>query len=103
MLDLHLHLDGSLSVKTVRKLAKMNGMDIPESDFELLKMMQISPDCKDLNEYLEKFDFSCSLLQTKEALYEAAYGLCSELKEQGLIYAEIRFAPQKHTEKGITQ
>ena len=50
MIDLHLHLDGSLSVKTVRKLAKMNGMDIPESDFELLKMMQISPDCKDLNE-----------------------------------------------------
>lgn len=103
MLDLHLHLDGSLSVKTVRNLAKLNETNIPESDFELLKMMQISPDCKDLNEYLEKFDFSCSLLQTKEALYEAAYGLCSELKEQGLIYAEIRFAPQKHTEKGITQ
>jgi len=103
MIDLHLHLDGSLSVKTVRKLAKMNGTDIPESDSELIKMIQISSDCKDLNEYLEKFDFACSLLQTPQALCEAAYSLCTELKEQGLIYAEIRFAPQKHTEKGMTQ
>ena len=58
---------------------------------------------KDLNEYLEKFAFPGSLLQKPEAITRAVENLRKELKDQGLLYAEIRFAPQLHLLKGLTQ
>ena len=103
LIDLHLHLDGSLSVATVRELARMQGLEIPQEDCDLLKRLQVSENCRDLNEYLEKFSFPCSLIQTREALSKAVYNLQEELKSQGLLYAEIRFAPQLHTLQGLTQ
>ena len=103
LIDLHLHLDGSLSVSSVRELAAMAAVPVPDSDEELLEKLQVSGDCRDLNEYLEKFDFPCSLMQTEEAVSAAVYNLLEELKSQGLLYAEIRFAPQLHTLRGLTQ
>jgi len=103
LIDLHLHLDGSLSVKTVKELAAMQNIEIPEKEEELLKLLRVNDDCKDLTEYLEKFAFPCMLLQTKEAVAVSVYNLQEELKEQGLIHAEIRFAPQLHTDKGLSQ
>lgn len=102
LIDLHLHLDGSISVATAKKLAVMQGINLPD-DATLVNLLSVSEDCKDLNEYLEKFAFPVSLLQTKEALSEAVYLLMEELKAAGLIYAEVRFAPQKHKDKGLTQ
>lgn len=103
LIDLHLHLDGSLSLASARQLAKLQGIAIPETDDDLRNMLSVSPGCRDLNEYLEKFDFPCSLLQTKEAIAQAVYTLKEELRQQGLLYAEIRFAPQKHTDRGLSQ
>ena len=103
MVDLHLHLDGAIFPASARKLAKLQGIAIPESDAELLKLMQVDEDCRDLNEFLEKFAFPCSLIQTKEGIREAMADLLKELKTQGVMYAEVRFAPQKSTEKGLTQ
>ena len=103
LIDLHLHLDGSLSVKSVKELAAMQNIEIPEKEEELLELLQVNPDCKDLTEYLEKFAFPGKLLQTKEAIALSVYNLQEELKEQGLIYAEIRFAPQLHTNEGLSQ
>ena len=103
LIDLHLHLDGSMSLASVRELAEMQAIALPESDEELQLLLQVDEDCKDLNEYLEKFDLTVSLLQTEEALSTAVYNLERELKELGLLYAEIRFAPQLHTENGLTQ
>ena len=102
LIDLHLHLDGSLSMDSVRQLAALDGLTM-EDDKTLLKRLQVSPDCRDLNEYLEKFDFPCSLLQTPEALTLAVANLRRELAQQGLLYAEIRFAPQFHLNRGMTQ
>lgn len=102
LIDLHLHLDGSLSVKSVKELASLQNIEIPEGD-ELLKQLRVNEDCHDLTEYLEKFAFPGMLLQTKEAIALSVCNLQEELKEQGLIYAEIRFAPQLHTHKGLTQ
>lgn len=102
MIDLHLHLDGSLSVKTVRLLAQKQNIALPESDTELKKLLSVSPSCRNLNEYLEKFDLPLSLLQNYEALKTAAYRLAEELKEAGVLYAEIRFAPQLHTRQGLS-
>ena len=99
LIDLHLHLDGSLSLETVRELAP----ELTLSDAELLQLLQVDANCRDLNEYLTKFDFPLSLLQTPSAIEHAVYKLCEELRLQGLAYAEIRFAPQLHLQQGLTQ
>lgn len=102
LIDLHLHLDGSMSLQCARSLAKKQGITLPD-DNELLNKLRVSEDCQDLNEYLERFDLPLSLLQTYDAVKEATARLCDELAESGLVYAEIRFAPQLHMQKGLTQ
>ena len=103
LIDLHLHLDGSLSLASVKELAALQDIEIPDNDKELLEKLQVSEGCRDLNEYLEKFDFPCSLMQTPIGITTAVRNLEAELAAQGLIYAEIRFAPQLHLQKGMTQ
>lgn len=103
-IDLHVHLDGSLPARTVKKLAEMQGIETGAADDEQLKKrLQVSSGCRDLNEYLTKFDFPLELLQTPEALELAVYELMKLQDSQGLIYSEIRFAPQLHTRKQMTQ
>ena len=102
-IDLHLHFDGSLSVSNVRALAALEGIDLPESDAELCSLLTVAPDCKDLGEYLTKFSFPLSLLQSAGAIELGMRTLCDELVTQNCIYAEIRFAPQLHTERGLKQ
>ena len=101
--DLHLHLDGSLSLAMVRQLAVMQEIALSQSDETLLERLQVHEDCRDLNEYLKKFDFPLSLLQTKEAITYSVSQLLKELQVEGLMYAEIRFAPQLHLRKGLSQ
>ena len=103
MVDLHLHLDGAISVESAKDLAALQGIAIPESEKELVKMLRVSEDCRNLNEFLEKFDFPCSLLQTHEGVRMATSNLLNELKAQGVMYAELRFAPQLCTNQGMTQ
>lgn len=93
--DLHLHLEGSISLSSARALAKLQNIALPEDDAELIKNLRVDDDCADLNEFLAKFVLPDSLLQTKEGLQMATENLLRELKEDGLIYAEIRFAPQR--------
>lgn len=104
MIDLHLHLDGSLPVKTVLKLAKLQNIALPgEDEATLRKYLAVSPSAKSLNDYLRCFDLPLMLLQSCETIKIAVYELMCELKEQGIIYSEIRFAPQLHTKCGCTQ
>ena len=101
--DLHLHLDGSLSLENARSLARLQGLELDLDDSTLRSRLCADKNCKDLNEYLQKFDFPLSLLQTKEGLTQSIKTLCRELKSTGVMYAEIRFAPQLHTKQGLTQ
>lgn len=103
LIDLHLHLDGSLSLQTVRELAAMQGLVLPADDGELVAQLRVDAGCRDLNDYLAKFPFPVSLLQTADAIRTAVCRLAGELTQQGLLYAEIRFAPQLHLQKGLTQ
>ncbi|MCQ2604530.1 MAG: adenosine deaminase [Spirochaetia bacterium] len=103
LIDLHLHLDGSISIESARVLAKMAKVDIPASDRELKTLMSAPADCRNLNEYLRCFDFPLLLLQTRETISESVFRLLEELKAQGYIYAEIRFAPQLHLQHGLSQ
>ena len=66
-IDLHLHLDGAITLDIAKVLAKLQNQTLPSSsDAELSKLLSIPPDCEDLNEYLRRFDLPISLLQTKE-------------------------------------
>lgn len=101
MIDLHLHLDGSLSEPVVLELARRQKITLPKGP--LHSYLSVSPDCRDLNEYLRCFDLPLSLLQTGESLALAVQDLIRRLHEQNLCYAEIRFAPQLHTRQGLSQ
>lgn len=100
-IDLHLHLDGSLSYECFQELARENELALTEQ--EIQEAVTVSPGCTSLVEYLKCFDLPTRLLQTERALTLAAYDLIRQLEKQGLCYAEIRFAPQLHTAGSLTQ
>ena len=93
--ELHLHLDGSLSLDLASELSGL-------SKEELVEKMVAPDKCQNLSDYLTKFDFPISLMQTKKNLSMIAYDLVNRLEEDEVIYAEIRFAPMFHTKKGLT-
>lgn len=101
MIDLHLHLDGSLSIHDVLTLAELQNIPLQDSREEIQKRMTVPPRCKSLNEYLSCFELPLSLLQTPQALSYSIYSLAGRLSQSGLNYAEIRFAPQLHMQKGM--
>ena len=69
MIELHLHLDGSLNPKNMVWMAEMSGVKLSfTEENELKKQMMVEPDCKNLGDYLEKFDLPLQVLQTKECL-----------------------------------
>lgn len=103
LVDLHLHLDGSLSVEDVRYMASIDGVMLPAVDEELEKLLICPEDCQDLNDYLTCFDLPVSVMQSKQTLSYSVESLVKRLDEQGLIYAEICYAPQLHLQKGMTQ
>ena len=100
MIDLHLHLDGSLSIDDFKYLAKEQNIDLGK-DFPM--NIYVPFDCPSLEEYLTRFDLPLKLLQSKEALSYATKSLVKRLYDLGYIYAEIRFAPLLHLEKGLSQ
>ena len=104
MIDLHLHLDGSLSPAEVLQLAALSQVALPCQDEDTLRpLLEVEPGCRNLGEYLEKFDLPLQVLQTEEALSLSVYFLLKRLASQGLCYGEIRFAPQLHLRRGLTQ
>ncbi len=103
-IDLHMHLDGAITVDIAKKLAKLQHIELPTSDdAELLDMLSVPENCRNLNDFLRCFDLPCSLIQTKEGISEAVYLVAENMKKQDIIYAEVRFAPQKCTDNGLTQ
>lgn len=103
-IDLHLHLDGSLSAETILKLAGREHAKLPADTPEgLHPYLTVKIDCGSLNEYLKCFDIPLAVLRTAENLELAAYELGVRLSKKGISYGEIRFAPQLHCQNGLTQ
>lgn len=100
MIDLQVHLDGSLSKEDILYLADMQRIELPENWEE---MLCAKDKCKNVREYLKYFDFPLSLLQNVDAIEYAMYSLTCRLAKQGLLYAEIRFAPALHIKNYLTQ
>lgn len=97
---LHLHLDGSIDLDDAYKWAKEDGIKCSKK--EILNLLQVGEEVNNLNDYLKKFSLPCKLLQTCERLEIATYHLYLKLASFNVVYAEVRFAPNKHREKKLS-
>lgn len=101
---LHDHLDGGMRPQTVIELAAEQGYgDLPTTDpDELAAWFTRGADRRNLELYLETFAHTVGVTQTADALSRAAAEAAEDLAADGVVYAEVRFAPELHTEKGLT-
>ena len=104
IVDLHLHLDGSLSAKAILDVAKKEQIELPtNNEDELNRYLMVPENCGSLNEYLERFALPNLVLQSKYGLESCTLDLLKRLADDGLKYVEIRMAPQLSINKGLTQ
>jgi adenosine deaminase len=101
---LHEHLDGSIRPQTILELAKdAKYTHLPTSDPEVLAdWFHQGANRGDLAAYLRGFAHTIAVTQTPEALERVAYEQVEDLKNDGVVYFETRFAPVFHTKKGLT-
>ncbi|MBQ2714149.1 MAG: adenosine deaminase [Clostridia bacterium] len=103
MIDLHLHLDGSLTPDDILVLADIDKVELPTTDKEELKnYLSFHGDNRTLTHYLTYFDLPLSVMQSKESVEKAVELMVKRLSKSGMLYAEIRFAPLLHTRKGLS-
>ncbi len=100
---LHDHLDGGLRPTTVIELAREVGHTLPTTDpGELARWFTEGAYRHDLDLYLETFEHTTGVMQTKDALQRVAAECAEDLADDGVVYAEVRFAPELHIEGGLT-
>lgn len=101
---LHDHLDGGLRPSTVAELAEQTGYaDLPTTDpQELAEWFRDSADSGSLERYLETFAHTVGVMQTEDALRRVARECVLDLARDGVVYAEVRYAPEQHLERDLT-
>ena len=100
-IELHCHLDGSMSLPLIQKLMQQEGKE-PLGLEELREKLVAPMDCSSLAEYLEKFELPLGCLQTKEGLSAAAQDLALSAAKEQVKYLEVRFAPAFSMEQGLS-
>jgi adenosine deaminase len=102
---LHDHLDGGIRPTTVLELADECGWTprLPETDPAALQAwFTRGADTKDILQYLATFEHTCAVMQTSSAIERVAYEAVIDLAADGVVYAEVRFAPELHTANGLS-
>ncbi len=101
---LHDHLDGGLRPATVVDLAAETGYEgLPTTDVdELARWFRDNADAGSLPRYLSTFAHTVGVMQTREALVRVARECAEDLADDGVVYAEVRFAPELHLEGDLT-
>jgi adenosine deaminase len=100
---LHDHLDGGLRPATILELAAACGHELPAADAEsLASWFAESADSGSLERYLETFSHTVAVMQTREALVRVARECVEDLAADGVVYAEVRYAPEQHVEQGLS-
>lgn len=101
--SLHDHLDGGLRPETILELAAAVGHDLPASDpAALADWFATSADSGDLPTYLSTFDHTVAVMQSAEGLERVARECVVDLAAEGVIWAEVRWAPEQHLSAGLT-
>ena len=99
---LHDHLDGGLRVRTIIELADQIGHRLPSTDEEALRAwFVLGARSLDILQYLETFHHTAGVMQTADAIERVAYEAATDLAADGVVYAEARFAPELHQERGL--
>lgn len=102
---LHDHLDGGLRPQTVIDLALQSGyQDLPSTDASALaRWFADAAYSGSLERYLETFKHTVGVTQTAQALQRVARECVEDLAADGVVYAELRYAPELHVERGLTE
>ena len=101
LIDLHVHLDGSIPLPAAAQLAAEAGLDL--SLAELQEKMQVPDHCQDLNQYLATFELPLKLMQSAQGIRAVAKAFHEQLDAEDILYAEPRFAPGSLTAGGLSQ
>ncbi|HEY3086582.1 MAG TPA: adenosine deaminase [Jatrophihabitantaceae bacterium] len=101
---LHDHLDGGLRPQTIVELAQSADYQaLPATDADKLRQwFRDSADSGSLGRYLETFRHTVAVLQTADALRRVAREAAEDLADDGVVYAEVRWAPEQHVERGLS-
>jgi len=101
---LHDHLDGGLRPATVIDLAEQTGYEhLPATDVErLAQWFKTAAHSGSLERYLEPFAHTVGVMQTPEALHRVAFECVEDLAADNVVYAEVRFAPELHIDRGLS-
>ena len=101
--SLHDHLDGGLRPQTIIDLGREIGLELPaETADELGQWFADKSDSGSLVEYLKTFDLTTAVMQTHDGLVRVAREFVQDLAADGVIYGEIRWAPEQHVARGLT-
>src|SRR3978361_2072831 len=100
---LHDHLDGGLRPATIVELAREVGHTLPADDaVSLERWFTESADSGSLERYLETFDHTVAVMQTAAQLTRVARECVEDLADDGVVYAEVRYAPEQHLAGDLT-
>ncbi|RAV34791.1 adenosine deaminase [Corynebacterium heidelbergense] len=101
-IELHDHLDGGLRTATIVELSAQIGHELPTTDpAELKQWFYDAANSGDLPTYLKMFDHTTAVMQTAEAIARIAKEAVEDLAADNVCYAELRFAPEQHQERGL--
>lgn len=101
--SLHDHLDGALRPQTILDLADQAGVEVPaDAADELADWFEAQSDSGSLVEYLKTFDLTTAVMQTRDGLRRVAKEFVEDLAADGVIYGEVRWAPEQHLAGGLS-
>ena len=100
--ELHCHLDGSLRPETLLDLGREFDRPMPAPDAESLREYMTVDDARNLEDYLERFAITLSVMQTEPALERIAYELAEDAARDGVRYIEVRYAPVLNVREGLS-
>ena len=96
-IDLHAHLDGSVTVDIAKKLAALQNIALPtDNDEELLALLSVPDSCESLNDFLQCFDLPGRLMQTPEGLQNAVTLVLENMAQDGRRSALYYVVFRKH-------
>lgn len=96
--ELHIHIEGSMEAELAFELAKRNNITLPYEDVSTLKK---ALDFTDLQSFLDIYYACAAVLRTRDDFKELMLAYLSKAQHDNIIYAEIFFDPQTHTERGV--